>query len=102
MLVKWWLVPILFLVMDGIMMILLQGLEKRTTVQKQENALLKTELGNVTAQLGDLKKENAELKDQLATVKILQTQILAMQQQLNNLNKAAAPSPASATASLNK
>ncbi len=86
--------------MDGIMMILLQGLEKRTTVQKQENAQLKTEISNVTAQLANLKKENAELKDQLATIKTMQTQILAMQQQLNDLNKVAAPASSNATASL--
>lgn len=93
--------------MDGIMMILLQGLEKRTTVQKQENALLKTQLNDVTAQLTDIKKENATLKEQLAAINTMQQQILAMQQQLNGLNKttAAATVPAISntnTASLNK
>jgi len=88
--------------MDGIMMILLQGLEKRSTIQKQENASLKVEINNVTAQLTNLKKENEDLKQQLAAIKTMQQQILAMQQQLNNQNKSAAPAQSNATASLNK
>lgn len=75
--------------MDGIMMIMLQGLEKRTTVQKDENALLKTQLTEVAAELKTVKDENALLKDQLAKINKMQEQIIAMQKQLNETNTAA-------------
>lgn len=77
--------------MDGIMMIMLQGLEKRTTVQKEENASLKIELKGLAAELKNVKDENASLKEQLAKIDKMQEQIIAMQQQLNeNKNVAAA------------
>lgn len=76
--------------MDGIMMIMLQGLEKRTTVQKEENALLKTRLADVATELKIVKEENEALKDQLAKINKMQEQIIAMQQQLNDSKIAAA------------
>lgn len=76
--------------MDGIMMIMLQGLEKRTTVQKEDNTLLKAQLTEVAAELKTVKEENAALKDQLAKINKMQEQIIAMQQQLNESKMAAA------------
>jgi regulator of replication initiation timing len=76
--------------MDGIMMIMLQGLEKRTTVQKEENTSLKAQLTEVAVELKAVKDENAALKDQLAKINKMQEQIIAMQQQLNESKVAAA------------
>jgi hypothetical protein len=76
--------------MDGIMMIMLQGLEKRTTVQKEENTSLKTQLTEVAAELKVVKDENTALKDQLTKINKMQEQIIAMQQQLNESKMAAA------------
>jgi len=84
--------------MDGIMMIMLQGLEQRTTAQKLENTTLKTTLANVNTQLATvnndltkvtnqltaLKNENDVLKQQLAEVSKMQQQLLAMQKQLTD------------------
>ena len=76
--------------MDGIMMIMLQGLEKRTTVQKEENTSLKTQLTEVAAELKLIKDENTTLKEQLAKINKMQEQIIAMQQQLNESKMAVA------------
>ncbi|MEO6547131.1 MAG: tail fiber domain-containing protein [Ferruginibacter sp.] len=64
--------------MDGIMMILLQGLEKRTTDQLAVNKSLSNELAFV-------KTENAALKDKLAKVEDMQQQIFALQQSMEKL-----------------
>lgn len=68
--------------MDGIMMIMLQGLEKRTTVQNQENLALKTQMTNLAVEMNAVKQENNMLKEQLAKVNLLQEQLLAIQRQL--------------------
>lgn len=64
--------------MDGIMMIMLQGLEKRTSDQTATIKSLTTELASV-------KNENAELKGKLAKVEQMQEQILALQNSMENL-----------------
>lgn len=68
--------------MDGIMMIMLQGLEKRTTVQNQENLTLKTQMTNLAVEMNAVKQENKMLKEQLAKVNLMQEQLMAMQKQL--------------------
>lgn len=68
--------------MDGIMMIMLQGLEKRTAIQKQENAELKSQLANLALEMNGVKDENKMLKEQLAKVNQLQEQLLAIQKQI--------------------
>lgn len=68
--------------MDGIMMIMLQGLEKRTTVQNQENLALKTQMTNLAVEMNAVKQENKMLKEQLAKVNLMQEQLMAMQKQL--------------------
>ncbi len=77
--------------MDGIMMILLQGLEQRTDDQKLENTVLQTKLAGLTTQLAGvndqltaLKNENDILKQQLSAMASLQQQVLAIQKQLND------------------
>jgi len=75
--------------MDGIIMIMLQGLEKRTSQQTQENTTLKTQLKEVASELKIVKNENGVLKEQLAKINKLQEQIIAMQQQINESKLAA-------------
>jgi Head domain of trimeric autotransporter adhesin/Chaperone of endosialidase len=70
--------------MDGIMMIMLQGLEKRTTVQKQENLALKAQITDLASEMNLVKEENKMLKEQLAKINHLQEQILAMQRQMGS------------------
>ncbi|MES2650062.1 MAG: tail fiber domain-containing protein [Bacteroidota bacterium] len=58
--------------MDGIMMVLLQALEKRSSDQQATNNQMKEELSL-------LKNENKMLKDHLAKMESLQQQVLALQ-----------------------
>lgn len=83
--------------MDGIMIILLQGLEKRSTLQKEENAVLKNQLTNMTAEIKTVKEENALLKDQLANIQKMQQQLLAIQQQMHEFKLAVNTDKASIT-----
>jgi hypothetical protein len=71
--------------MDGIMMIMLQGLEKRTSVQKEENLALKARVNNLSGEMAKVIEENKALKEQLAKVNQMQEQILAMQKQMGAL-----------------
>lgn len=70
--------------MDGIMMILLQALEQRSTTAQQQNTNLQNKLNDVTAQLNTLKSENDELKKKLAVVEAMQLQLAAIQKQLTD------------------
>jgi hypothetical protein len=62
--------------MDGIMMVLLQGLEKRST-----NELTTTK--KLTQDLAELRKENDALKEKIARIESMEKQLLALQQQLD-------------------
>lgn len=68
--------------MDGIMMIMLQGLEKRSSIQKEENLALKAQLTGMALDMNLVKEENKLLKEQLAKINQMQQQILALQSQL--------------------
>ncbi len=68
--------------MDGIMMIMLQGLEKRTAMQNEENAGLKLQMNVLRDGMALLQAENQELKAQLALLGNLQQQINALQGQI--------------------
>jgi hypothetical protein len=72
--------------MDGIMMIMLQGLEKRSSLQKKENTALKTQLNSLAVEMNSVKNENKLLKEQLVKINLLQEQILAIQQQMGSAN----------------
>ncbi|MGG9970395.1 tail fiber domain-containing protein [Ferruginibacter sp. SUN002] len=66
--------------MDGIMMIMLQGLEKRSSLQQKENASLKSEMKI-------LKEENAALKEQVAIINKLQEQMVVLQNRIDANDK---------------
>jgi Chaperone of endosialidase/Head domain of trimeric autotransporter adhesin len=68
--------------MDGIMMIMLQGLEKRSSMQKEENLSLKAQLTGMALDLNLVREENKLLKEQLAKISQMQEQILALKSQL--------------------
>lgn len=65
--------------MDGMMMIMLQGLEKRTAMHKEENRTLKAQLSGLHQQVAKLEAENQRLKEQGAALAQLQQQVLALQ-----------------------
>ena len=65
--------------MDGIMMIMLQGLEKRTAIQKEENLALKAQISNLNNQVAKVQEENISLREQLAIVAQMQEQIFVLQ-----------------------
>ncbi|MES2648920.1 MAG: tail fiber domain-containing protein [Bacteroidota bacterium] len=71
--------------MEGVMMIMLQALEKRTAMQQDENSALKTKMEEMAVTVQTISNENAALKEQLAFAKNFENQILIMQQQLNDL-----------------
>jgi hypothetical protein len=71
--------------MEGVMMIMLQGLEKRTAIQQDENTSLKAQLTLMAVAIDSVRDENALLKEQLADTKSLQKQLAAMQQQLDGM-----------------
>lgn len=73
--------------MDGIMMIMLQGLEKRTDIQKKENAALKLQLTEMAANMKNLKEENVALKEQAALINKLQEQLLVLQNRIDANDK---------------
>ncbi|MCW3092120.1 MAG: hypothetical protein JWP81_3189 [Ferruginibacter sp.] len=75
--------------MDGIMMIMLQGLEKRSALQLEENKSLKTQLTSIAGELKVVQAENVVLKNQAARIDQLQVQLIAMQQQLNESKQTA-------------
>jgi hypothetical protein len=74
--------------MDGIMMIMLQGLEKRTDVQKKENADLKLQLTDMATAIKNLKDENALLKEQVASINKIQEQLVILQNRVLSNDKA--------------
>lgn len=62
--------------MDGIMMIMLQGLEKRTADQQQENSRLQQELSETRMLVKKLEAQNAALIEKFATIDKLQQMIM--------------------------
>ena len=70
--------------MDGIMMILLQGLEKRSEDQKLENDVLKKDLAQTKTDLLKIKEENGELKTKLVNIEKVQTEIYSMYKKLSS------------------
>lgn len=77
--------------MDGIVMIMLQGLEKRTADQNRENMALKNQLGDLAVKMDALKDENTVLKEELSKLNQMQEQLLALQKQVGLGQLAAHP-----------
>ena len=71
--------------MEGVMMIMLQALEKRTALQQDENKTLKAQLAEMAVAVQTVSSENAILKEQLAITKNFENQLQFMQQQLNEM-----------------
>ena len=84
--------------MDGIMMVLLQGLEKRSTNQLAVTEKITQDMAALRDENKTLREDNKTLKEQLARVISIEKQLLALQQQLEKQQSTVAPAtPPAAT-----
>jgi hypothetical protein len=67
--------------MDGIMMIMLQGLEKRSKLQRDENLALKQQISGMQQELAAAKDENSRLRADIEKIALMQQQLLQLHQE---------------------